>query len=69
MAKKQSKALTDDNFREIMWEAMTGVFNGTLEPKEGEAIAKTGREILNLEKTKIQAHKAGLLVKNKTLLG
>lgn len=55
------KKLTDANLKELLWSTANDVKTGKLDPKQGETIAKNAREIISIEKTKIQAIKAGLI--------
>jgi hypothetical protein len=61
MAKRK---LTDEALKSLLWETAQKVATGTIDPQQGAVVAQNAREIISIERTKIQALKAGLLSKD-----
>ena len=52
---KANAVLSDHNLQAVLWNSLKGVANGTTDYKQGCAIANISREIIRVEKVKLDA--------------
>jgi hypothetical protein len=53
MASSNGKELTASNLKDVLWNTMTDLQSGAIQPGQGDAIAAQAREILRTVRTQL----------------